>query len=58
MLPHNPNSNEGYSLSTPEELAFVSTVAKTTGVILDPVYTGKGVKGMVKDMKDRKEGRI
>eukprot|EP00729_Bicosta_minor_P009379 gene9379-11736_t len=35
----------GYSLSTPDELAFIANVAKTTGVILDPVYCGKAAFG-------------
>jgi len=33
----------GYGKSTPEELAFVVRVARSTGVTLDPVYSGKGL---------------
>jgi len=33
----------GYGRSTPEELEFVVRVARTTGVTLDPVYSGKGL---------------
>jgi len=33
----------GYGRSTPEELEFVMRVARSTGVTLDPVYSGKGL---------------
>ena len=35
----------GYAESTDAELEFIRSVARTTGVILDPVYTGKGAYG-------------
>lgn len=41
----------GYSLSTPDELAFIANVAKTTGVILDPVYCGKAAFGFAETVK-------
>lgn len=34
---------KGYARSTPEELAYLIKVAQTTGVIFDPVYSGKGL---------------
>ena len=37
--------------STAEELEFLVNVARSTGVVLDPVYTGKGALGMVKDVQ-------
>ncbi|XP_049349250.1 putative D-cysteine desulfhydrase 1, mitochondrial isoform X3 [Solanum verrucosum] len=40
----------GYAMSTADELKFVKQVAETTGVILDPVYSGKAAYGMMKDM--------
>ncbi|KAJ9546059.1 hypothetical protein OSB04_025766 [Centaurea solstitialis] len=40
----------GYAMSTADELKFVKEVAETTGVILDPVYSGKAAYGMMKDM--------
>lgn len=49
----NLEGNIGYAKSTPDERAFIVEVAKATGVILDPVYTGKGAKGMRDDMKKR-----
>lgn len=42
----------GYARSTAEELRFVKDVAVATGIVLDPVYTGKAAYGMLKDMSD------
>ncbi|KAI5673970.1 hypothetical protein M9H77_14334 [Catharanthus roseus] len=42
----------GYAMNTAEELQFVKEIAETTGVILDPVYSGKAAYGMVKDMAE------
>ncbi|KAG5617686.1 hypothetical protein H5410_017510 [Solanum commersonii] len=42
----------GYAMSTADELKFVKQVAETTGVILDPVYSGKAAYGMIKDMSE------
>eukprot|EP01105_Mastigella_eilhardi_P024270 TRINITY_DN6304_c0_g1_i1.p1 TRINITY_DN6304_c0_g1~~TRINITY_DN6304_c0_g1_i1.p1 ORF type:complete len:358 (-),score=104.98 TRINITY_DN6304_c0_g1_i1:72-1145(-) len=39
----------GYALSTEEELKFIYEVGKTTGVLFDPVYTGKCLIGVAKD---------
>jgi D-cysteine desulfhydrase len=41
----------GYALSRPEELALISDVARTEGILLDPVYTGKAFFGMVQELK-------
>lgn len=35
----------GYAISRPDELAFLRSVAASSGVLLDPVYTGKAAKG-------------
>ncbi|KAK9075145.1 hypothetical protein SSX86_003465 [Deinandra increscens subsp. villosa] len=40
----------GYGMNTAEELKFVKEIAETTGVILDPVSSGKAAYGMMKDM--------
>ncbi|KAF7021522.1 hypothetical protein CFC21_034461 [Triticum aestivum] len=40
----------GYAMSTPEELKFVKDIAAATGIVLDPVYSGKAAYGMLKDM--------
>ncbi|CAM6104479.1 unnamed protein product [Calypogeia fissa] len=44
---------QGYAISTAEELEVVKDVAEATGVILDPVYSGKAVVGLLKDFKER-----
>lgn len=41
----------GYALSSPEELDFISYLARLEGIILDPVYTGKAMYGLVKEIK-------
>ncbi|XVE57211.1 hypothetical protein DITRI_Ditri04bG0073100 [Diplodiscus trichospermus] len=42
----------GYAINTSEELKFVKEIAAATGVVLDPVYSGKAAYGMMKDMGD------
>ncbi|ERJ11002.1 D-cysteine desulfhydrase family protein [Haloplasma contractile] len=42
---------EGYAVSRPEELRFIRYLAKLEGVILDPVYTGKAMYGLVNEIK-------
>ncbi len=37
---------EGYAVSTAGELAFLVQVARTEGVVLDPVYSGKAFRGL------------
>lgn len=41
----------GYALSRPEELNFIHKLAVEEGVILDPVYTGKAMYGLVNEIK-------
>ncbi|KAG0485239.1 hypothetical protein HPP92_009318 [Vanilla planifolia] len=40
----------GYAMSTVEELQFVKDVAAATGVVLDPVYSGKAANALMKDI--------
>ncbi|KAJ8646899.1 hypothetical protein MRB53_008647 [Persea americana] len=42
----------GYAMNTIEELKFVKEIATATGVILDPVYSGKAAIGLLKDMAE------
>ncbi|KNA15440.1 hypothetical protein SOVF_098230 [Spinacia oleracea] len=42
----------GYAINTQEELNFVKDIAATTGVVLDPVYSGKAAFGLMKDMTE------
>jgi 1-aminocyclopropane-1-carboxylate deaminase/D-cysteine desulfhydrase-like pyridoxal-dependent ACC family enzyme len=38
----------GYAISTPDELQFVQDFAYDTGIVLDPVYTGKALYNFIK----------
>jgi len=40
----------GYALSRPEELALLRDIARTEGIFLDPVYTGKVFFGMTQEL--------
>jgi hypothetical protein len=40
----------GYSLSTPEELQFLYDVSSQTGIVLDPVYSGKALFKLCTDL--------
>lgn len=42
---------KGYALSQQEEIEFIHKLAKQEGVILDPVYTGKAMYGLVEEIK-------
>ncbi|MES0445997.1 MAG: pyridoxal-phosphate dependent enzyme, partial [Desulfobacterales bacterium] len=37
----------GYSLPTPEMVEAVRMLAMTEGILLDPVYTGKAMSGLI-----------
>lgn len=41
----------GYALSTAEELSFLKDFARTEGIILDPVYTGKAMRGLLSELE-------
>ncbi|NOZ61425.1 MAG: D-cysteine desulfhydrase family protein [Calditrichaeota bacterium] len=52
---------EGYALNRPEEIEFISQIAKLEGVILDPVYTGKAFFGVYDQIQKgffKKEDKI
>jgi D-cysteine desulfhydrase len=40
----------GYAISQPEELSLLRDVARTEGIFLDPVYTGKAFFGMTQEL--------
>jgi D-cysteine desulfhydrase len=46
---------QGYALSRQEELQTVLDVAQATGIVLDPVYTGKAVFQLIKEIKENPE---
>jgi len=41
----------GYALSQPEELHLILELARSEGIFLDPVYTGKAFYGMTQELK-------
>ncbi|KAF5834259.1 tryptophan synthase beta subunit-like PLP-dependent enzyme [Dunaliella salina] len=41
----------GYAMSTDAELQTMKEVAEETGVILDPVYSGKAIHGLIAEMR-------
>jgi D-cysteine desulfhydrase len=41
----------GYAISREEELDFIAKIARTDGVIFDPVYTGKALYGLYHEIK-------
>ena len=41
----------GYALSRPEELTAIVDLARSEGIFLDPVYTGKAFFGMLQELK-------
>jgi D-cysteine desulfhydrase len=41
----------GYAQSSPDELRLIADVARTEGMILDPVYTGKAFFGMTRELR-------
>ena len=40
----------GYAISKPEELRFLRSVASSSGILLDPVYTGKAAKAFLEEI--------
>ncbi|RYZ97839.1 MAG: pyridoxal-phosphate dependent enzyme, partial [Proteobacteria bacterium] len=42
----------GYGLSTPEELKFIAKVARSEGMLVDPVYTGKALFNLYRAVKE------
>ncbi len=41
----------GYALSRDEELEFIKWLARLEGLVLDPVYTGKAMYGLVQEIR-------
>ncbi|XP_060598832.1 uncharacterized protein LOC132752516 [Ruditapes philippinarum] len=42
---------KGYGVASDDVLRFISRVSSTTGIILDPCYTGKGAMGMIGELE-------
>jgi D-cysteine desulfhydrase len=49
MIVHQ-GKGQGYAVSTPEELEFITNFAIETGIVLDPVYSGKALYNFFKDI--------
>lgn len=45
----------GYAMSTAEELEAIQQIALTTGIIMDPVYSGKALHKLLQDMRANPE---
>ncbi len=45
----------GYGLSRDEELACIRDLARSEGIITDPVYSGKALYGLLSELKVRKD---
>jgi len=52
ILIHDEYVGEGYGIPTPGMVDAVRLLARTEGIVLDPVYTGKALAGLV-DLIDR-----
>lgn len=44
-------AGRGYALSQKEEIEFICDFAKKEGILLDPVYTGKAMRGLVAEIE-------
>jgi len=47
ILLHSGFMGDGYGIPTPEMIASLQLVARTEGLLLDPVYSGKAMSGMI-----------
>ncbi|KAL9964244.1 hypothetical protein ACROYT_G027857 [Oculina patagonica] len=43
---------KGYAISTNEELEHIIEISSTTGILVDPVYNIKAIRGMLYEMKN------
>ncbi|XP_033760439.1 putative D-cysteine desulfhydrase 1, mitochondrial isoform X2 [Pecten maximus] len=53
------HKGRGYGLSTSEELEFIMNVSQQSGIMLDPVYSGKAARGLMEELRsnpDRFQG--
>lgn len=47
----------GYAMNQPEELQFIAELAALEGIVLDPVYTGKAMRGLAEEIKQGRFGK-
>lgn len=43
---------DGYGKNTPDDIAFIRKFASEEGILLDPVYTGKAMKGLLEALEE------
>ena len=55
IVNHDDYVGEGYGIVTPAGLAALKLVARTEGIILDPIYTAKAMAGLIDHIR---QGRI
>lgn len=44
---------KGYAQTSPEEMKFIAKVARTEGMLVDPVYTGKALYALYRTAKEK-----
>ncbi len=54
IVNHADYVGEGYARTTPEAIDAIKLVARTEGVFLDPVYTGKAMAGLLASLRNGK----
>lgn len=47
----------GYARSTKKELEFIYSVSRSTGVLMDPVYSGKALFHLIRELNEAPEVR-
>ncbi len=47
----------GYGIPTPEGVEAIRLVARTEGIFLDPTYTGKGMAGLIAEIRGGRVGK-
>ena len=57
VVTHNEFISERYGVVTPEGRAAFKLVARTEGIILDPVYTSKAMSGLIAHIEQGRIGR-
>lgn len=48
----------GYALNDADDFDFLKEIARKEGIFIDPVYTGKALKGLISEIKASKEGKV
>ena len=46
----------GYALNEPADFEFLKKIARLDGIFVDPVYTGKAMRGLIRELESAKRG--